>query len=183
MGIAGSECACTTDDVTMWKRRLRRCFGGSKYIFASFCSRSNTRLSFICYLASARDSLPAWRSYRNKITSTVMLCAPNNRRRPFSYHKKMADFEYSSCFVRLLVKKKVVFLKFVLRNSSAQHTEDTSVKRRYVFYFSDRFRLTTADFFRKLKINPSKAGLLKPRSINPHPQPTFYANQDLKAQL
>ena len=35
---------------------------------------------------------------------------------------------------------------FFLRNPSAQHTEDTSVKYRYVFYFSDRrFRLTTAD--------------------------------------
>ena len=25
----------------------------------------------------------------------LMLCAPSNRRRPFSYHTKMADFEYS----------------------------------------------------------------------------------------
>ena len=28
--------------------------------------------------------------------SVLMLCAPNNRRRPFSYHTKMADFEYLS---------------------------------------------------------------------------------------
>ena len=26
--------------------------------------------------------------------SVLMLCAPNNRRRPFSYHAKMADFEH-----------------------------------------------------------------------------------------
>ena len=26
--------------------------------------------------------------------SVLMLCAPNNRQRPFSYHTKMADFEY-----------------------------------------------------------------------------------------
>ena len=32
---------------------------------------------------------------RKKITlSVLMLCAPSNRRRPFSYHTKMADFEY-----------------------------------------------------------------------------------------
>ena len=38
-----------------------------------------------------------------------MLCAPSNRRKPFSYHTKMSDFENFralSQFVRFLVKKK-----------------------------------------------------------------------------
>ena len=30
----------------------------------------------------------------NEALSILMLCAPNNRRRPFSYHMKMADFEH-----------------------------------------------------------------------------------------
>ena len=29
-----------------------------------------------------------------EVLSVLVLCAPSNRRRPFSYHTKMADFEY-----------------------------------------------------------------------------------------
>ena len=36
--------------------------------------------------------------------SVLMLRALINRRRPFSYHTKMADFRVFSCFVRFLVK-------------------------------------------------------------------------------
>ena len=45
----------------------------------------------------------------------------------------------------------IYFLTIFLRNSSAQHTEDTSVKRRYVFYFSDRKKkiVTKIFFFKK----------------------------------
>ena len=33
----------------------------------------------------------SWHSSVKKALSALMLCAPNNRRRPFSYHTKMAD--------------------------------------------------------------------------------------------
>ena len=39
-----------------------------------------------------------------EVLSVLMLCAPDNRRRPFSYHTKMADRVFS-CFVRFLVKQ------------------------------------------------------------------------------
>ena len=42
---------------------------------------------------------------KHEILSVLMLCAPSNRRRPFSCHTKMADFRVFSCFVRFLVKK------------------------------------------------------------------------------
>ena len=48
-----------------------------------------------------------------------MLCAPSNRRRPFSYHTKMADFEYFSCFVRFLVNKLAYTQKSVLNMASS----------------------------------------------------------------
>ena len=32
--------------------------------------------------------------FLKEVLSVLMLCAPSNHRRPFSYHTKMADFEY-----------------------------------------------------------------------------------------
>ena len=35
-----------------------------------------------------------WLCYLKEALSVLMLCAPSNRRRPRSYRRKMADFEY-----------------------------------------------------------------------------------------
>ena len=48
----------------------------------------------------------------------LMLCAPSNRQRPFSYHTKMADFELFSCFVHFLVKIIDITQKSVLNLAS-----------------------------------------------------------------
>ena len=57
--------------------------------------------------------------------SVLMLCAPSNRRRPFSYHTKMADFNY----VRVLsvfssVEKQLATQKSVLNMASSDSQID-----------------------------------------------------------
>ena len=47
------------------------------------CAESCCDLVAVQYISQLKQSL-----------SVLMLCAPSNRRRPFSYHTKMADFEY-----------------------------------------------------------------------------------------
>ena len=39
-------------------------------------------------------SMDRFQEYIKEALSVLMLCAPNNPRRPFLYHTKMADFEY-----------------------------------------------------------------------------------------
>ena len=45
--------------------------------------------------------------YFKEALSVLMLCAPCNRRRPFSYHTKMTDFEYFRVLLILSWKNKL----------------------------------------------------------------------------
>ena len=54
--------------------------------------RPSSRLPFFKHTTSfSRSSKICWGGI---LLSALMLCAPNNRRRPFSYDTKMADFAY-----------------------------------------------------------------------------------------
>ena len=73
------------------------CFASSTWDF-QWCIETNSpqyvsqckllTTSFQCILVNMCARQPV------KELSVLMLCAPNNRRRPFLYHTKMADFEY-----------------------------------------------------------------------------------------
>ena len=56
-----------------------------------------------------------------------MLCAPSNRRRPFSLYTKMADF---SCFLRFLVKIIDINQESVLNMASSDSQVDKPQRGR-----------------------------------------------------
>ena len=61
----------------------------------------------------------------NEALSVLMLCAPSNRRRPFSCHTKMADFEYFRVLaIFLWEKKKTKIQKNVLNMASSDSLID-----------------------------------------------------------
>ena len=58
-----------------------------------------------------------------------MLCAPSNRGRPFSYHTKMADFEYFRVCSFSLGKKKGINLNMVRNDSQIDKPQHGHPKR------------------------------------------------------
>ena len=60
--------------------------------------------------------------FLKEVLSVLMLCAPSNCRRPFSYHTKMADFEYFRVLSIFSWKKKLRKVYWIWQGTTVKST-------------------------------------------------------------
>ena len=75
-------------------------------------------------------SVNTWWNSLLEALSVLMPCAPSNRRRPFSYHTKMADFHYSRVLSVFSWKKLASLQKNVLNMASSDSQIDKPQRGR-----------------------------------------------------